>query len=338
MAETTPPTSQLGSITTMSSSDSNTTREALLKASTPPSKELFSTLITANHILHHHNVVDAYGHISVRNPQNPNTFFISKSLAPALIAAREDIEEYYVSDASPVNKDAPKGYQERFIHSEIYKRYKDVNSVVHAHNEAVLPFSIGSVPLKPVYHMAGVIGSHVPVFDIQNHYKTSDNLHSLLVNNEHLGAGLAAGFNPTSNISKVGGIIKNYITASQPVPAAFPPCPVVLMRGHGFTNVGRTIEEAVFRAIFTCKNAQIQTTSLLMQGTFNLGAIAKQFGAKEGSTEQAPQEGIRYLNEREVGDSWTQMQGTVERPWGLWCEEVRSVGLYKNAVRDEIAR
>ena len=49
-------------------------RSALLRASKPPPKELFSTLITANHILHYHDVVDAYGHISVRNPQDPNNF------------------------------------------------------------------------------------------------------------------------------------------------------------------------------------------------------------------------------------------------------------------------
>lgn len=78
-----------------------------------------------------------------------------------------------------------------------------------------------------------------------------------------------------------------------------------------------------------------------MQSTFHLqGAIARQFGAQlergGGGTEpeEAPQEGIKFLSEREAGDSWTQMQGTVERPWGLWCEEVRSVGLYRNEVRD----
>lgn len=27
-----------------------------------------STLITANHILHYHDILDAYGHVSVRNP------------------------------------------------------------------------------------------------------------------------------------------------------------------------------------------------------------------------------------------------------------------------------
>lgn len=127
--------------------ESELTKSALLKASTPPSDALFSTLITANHILHYHSVCDAYGHISVRNPQDPSTFFISKSLAPALVSSKEDIELYRVSDASPVNEGAPKGYVERFVHSEVYKKYKDVNAVIHSHSEAVLPFSISSIPV-----------------------------------------------------------------------------------------------------------------------------------------------------------------------------------------------
>lgn len=94
-----------------------------------PPESIFSTLIVANHILHYHDVVDAYGHISVRNPANPSTFFISGSLAPALVASLSDLVEYYVEDASPVREGAPKGYAERFIHSEVYKKYSNVNSV-----------------------------------------------------------------------------------------------------------------------------------------------------------------------------------------------------------------
>jgi ribulose-5-phosphate 4-epimerase/fuculose-1-phosphate aldolase len=143
----------------MSSQDNESTRTALLTASTPPPQSLFSTLITANHILHHQNIVDAYGHISVRNPQNPSTFFLSRSLAPALVSSRDDIEEYNVENAMPVKeREGAKGYAERFIHSEIYKMYEGVKSVVHCHSEAVIPFGVGSVPLRPVFHMAGVMG------------------------------------------------------------------------------------------------------------------------------------------------------------------------------------
>lgn len=158
------------------------TREALLRASKPPSRELFSTLITANHVLDCHKVVDAYGHISVRNPQNPKTFFLSRSLAPALVCKREDIEEYHVDDASALNKDASKGYAERFIHSEIYKKYADVQSVVHAHNEAVIPYSIGSVPLRPVFHMGGVMGRSLLIFRFPSepHFSLASSLLLLL--------------------------------------------------------------------------------------------------------------------------------------------------------------
>lgn len=123
-----------------------------------PPESIFSTLITANHILHYNGVVDAYGHVSVRNPNNPKTFFLSGSLAPALVSGLSDLVEYSVEDASPVQENAPRGYAERFIHSELYKKYKDVNSVVHSHSEAVIPYSITSIPARPVFHMGGVMG------------------------------------------------------------------------------------------------------------------------------------------------------------------------------------
>lgn len=131
--------------------------ERLKKITTPVPASLFSTLITANHVLHYNSVVDAYGHVSVRNPSNPNTFFLSASVAPALVSNLDDLVEYKVEDASAVKEDAPRGYLERYIHSEIYKKYSEVNSVVHAHAEAVIPFSVSSVPLRAVFHMGGVV-------------------------------------------------------------------------------------------------------------------------------------------------------------------------------------
>ena len=116
-------------------------------------------LITANHILHNHHVLDAYGHISLRNPTNSHTFFLSHSVAPALISSPSDIVEYNVEDASPVQDGVSEGYLERCIHSEIFKKYPGVNSVVHSHSDAVLPYTISGVELKPCFHMAGFLGT-----------------------------------------------------------------------------------------------------------------------------------------------------------------------------------
>lgn len=50
------------------------------------------------------------------------------------------------------------GPSERYIHSEIYKRFSGVNSAVHSHSSDVVPYSVNGVPLKPVIHTAGFLG------------------------------------------------------------------------------------------------------------------------------------------------------------------------------------
>nr|POF02252.1 decarboxylase tropj [Quercus suber] len=180
--------------------------------------------------------------------------------------------------------------------------------------------------------MAGVCGGACPVYDIALHYKSSDTSHSMLVSNEHLGAGLAAGFNPTTVMSKTTSLIKNLVTTQQAKPPDLPPSPVVLMRGHGFTCVGATIEEAIHRAIFTCTNARVQTTALLMQGSYNVSLMAQRFGAGENDTGPAKQEGIKYLSDREAKDAWEANSKVAERPWQLWCAEVAASGLYRNEL------
>ena len=138
---------------------------------------LMSTLITANHILSYHNVLDSFGHISVRNPNTNTTFFIALQLGtaynirsnihkltifagPAVVAGTQDIGEYLIEDGSPVNGTVG-GYAERYIHSAVLKAYPDINAVVHSHDEDVLPYTVlNSISPEPVYHMAGFLGSH----------------------------------------------------------------------------------------------------------------------------------------------------------------------------------
>ncbi len=48
-------------------------------------EDLLRDLVVANRILSNEDVVDAYGHISVRHPDNPKRFFMSRSRAPELV-------------------------------------------------------------------------------------------------------------------------------------------------------------------------------------------------------------------------------------------------------------
>jgi len=84
---------------------------------------------------------------------------MSGDKAPALVSLASDLIEYRVIDASPVNLSAKKGYQERFIHSEIYKLFPEVNSVVHSHSQAVLPYTMNTVAMQPAFHIAGFLGT-----------------------------------------------------------------------------------------------------------------------------------------------------------------------------------
>lgn len=132
-------------------------------------RNTYRTLILGSHILHYHgyshsgpgyfgicaliasSVVDAYGHLSARHPFKPDIFIMPRNMPPATVASDRDLVEYYVSDASPVDPSAPRGYLERCIHSEIYKKYSTVNSVIHSHSHAVVPYTISRIsPFPPI--------------------------------------------------------------------------------------------------------------------------------------------------------------------------------------------
>ena len=53
---------------------------------------LIQDLVIANRILAREEVVDAYGHVSVRHPDNPNRFLIARSLAPELVGAKDIVD------------------------------------------------------------------------------------------------------------------------------------------------------------------------------------------------------------------------------------------------------
>src|SRR6202035_2327975 len=136
---------------------------------------LIQDLVIANRILAREEVVDAYGHVSVRHPDNPNRFLIARSLAPELVRP-EDIVELDL-DGQPVRDEDRHLYLERFIHAAIFAARPDVMAVVHAHAEDTLPFGIAQgTKLRPVIHSGSFIGIEVPVWDVADNFGDTNRL------------------------------------------------------------------------------------------------------------------------------------------------------------------
>ena len=197
----------------------------------PPSEQL-PELVLANHILSDQGVLDAYGHVSIRDTRNPNHFFMSRSMPPAFVAAADIIE--YDLDGKAVS-DQRQSFNERFIHGEIYKQRPDVKSVVHFHAPELVSFSVGNVPLRPMIHMAGFLPPVIPIFEIRKAGGMTD----MLVRNNELGKALAE------------------TVADKPV---------ALMRGHGAVAVGPSLHIAVGRAYYMMMNARAQLQAIALSG------------------------------------------------------------------------
>src|SRR5215475_6693205 len=153
----------------------------------PVSTTVIEDLVAANRILVGEGVLDAYGHVSIRHPSNPNRYLLSRSLAPILVTA-DDIIEYDL-DSVAVDAKGRDSVLERFIHGEIYKARADVAAVIHSHSPAVIPLSITQVPMQPVYHQATFLYGGEQVWEIRD--VDNPDAAALLVRNAPLGKSLA---------------------------------------------------------------------------------------------------------------------------------------------------
>jgi len=193
---------------------------------------LIQDLVIANRILAREEVVDAYGHVSVRHPDNPNRFLIARSLAPELVGPKDIVE--LDLDGQPLRDENRSLYLERFIHAAIFAARPDVMAVVHAHAEDTLPFGIvQETRLRPVIHSGSFVGTEVPVWDIADKFGDTN----LLVTNMAQASDLATCLGGNS---------------------------VALMRGHGFAAAARSLIEVVRLSVYLPRNARalIRATQL----------------------------------------------------------------------------
>src|SRR5215471_4426447 len=140
----------------------------------PALQTVIDDLVAANRILYRQGVVDGFGHVSARHPTRPDRFLMSMAKAPGRVVA-EDIMEFDL-DGKPIDGRGRPTYQERFIHSEVYKARRDVNAVIHSHSPTVIPFTVTQVPLRPVHNAASFLAGGVPLFEMRNVAGMTNNL------------------------------------------------------------------------------------------------------------------------------------------------------------------
>ncbi|HXD18841.1 MAG TPA: class II aldolase/adducin family protein [Vicinamibacterales bacterium] len=189
-------------------------------------------LAAASRILVDQGVFDAAGHVSMRHPESPDRFLMSRSLAPALVTAG-DIMEFSL-DCEPLDS-LRKPFIERFLHGGIYKKRADVMAIAHGHSTAVIPFGLVATPMRATYHNAAFLAAGVPVFDIRERFGATD----IVISSAEKGAALADALGDKA---------------------------VLLLRAHGFVAVAPTLQSAVFRAIFTEVSARVQLQAAALGG------------------------------------------------------------------------
>ena len=227
---------------------------------------LIEDLVAANRILANEGVVDAFGHVSVRHPDDPSRFLLSHAISPELVEPSDIME--FALDGEPVDARGRKPYLERFIHAALYEARPDVRSVVHHHSHSVIPFGIAGEKLRPVMHICATIGPEVPIWDSQDKFGDT----ALLISDMAMGRDFA----------RVLGDGR-----------------CALMRGHGCSVAGASIQAAVFTAIYLEVNAELQLS-------------ASRFGKVKFLTPGEIEKVNARVGQGERGEGF-------QRAWEYWC-------------------
>jgi ribulose-5-phosphate 4-epimerase/fuculose-1-phosphate aldolase len=192
-----------------------------------------SELVIANRVVAHLKLVDSFGHVTVRNPENSQRFFMSRSRAPSLVT-KDDILEFDL-DSNPIDPRGLRPYAERFIHGCLYRARPDVMAVCHNHAYGLLPMAVTKTTMRPAIHSAAVIGQEVPVWDIRDEFGDTD----MLVTSNEMGNSLASALGAGK---------------------------AALMRGHGSVIAAKSVQDAVFTTFYLQVNAEVLIKTMSMGG------------------------------------------------------------------------
>jgi len=231
-----------------------------------PDAQIREQISLANRLLANEGILDAFGHVSMRHPTKPDRYFISRHRAPKLVAPADVLE--FTLDNKPVVPTNVRFYGEMVIHSCIYEARPDVMAVCHHHAPTILPYCISGVALLPVYHLGATMGAEVPFWDSRDDFGNTP----LVVVKPEEGRSLAKALG------------KHW---------------TILMRRHGATVAATDLRQLIFRTIYTCRNAELQSQALAHG---HAGALTAEEAEKAGAYNLQP--------------------GPVERAWDFWVQRL----------------
>lgn len=190
-------------------------------------------LVAANRILGHEGILDAYGHVTVRHPENPERFLMSRARSPEYVEPGDILEIDLEGTVHSRSGAVP--YVERYIHAAVYAARDDVGATCHNHALSILPFSIArDVRLHTTVHASRLFGDGVPVWDIADEFGEATDM---LVRTIDQGRSLARVLGPGS---------------------------VALMRGHGSVVAAAGLRRVVRACLDMDRAARAQVDLLAL--------------------------------------------------------------------------
>lgn len=182
-------------------------------------------LVIANHILGNEGVVDAFGHVSIRHPENPGRYFLARSRSPQIVE-EDDILEFDL-DSNCVDDKGFRTYSERFIHGSVYKARPEVGAVCHSHAHELVPFTVTGTNIRPVWVFSASIGPDVPIWEVRDDFPDEDNM---LINDDRVGSSMARALGQRN---------------------------AIMLRGHGAVIVAGDVKQTVMISMGLMLNAKM---------------------------------------------------------------------------------
>ena len=161
----------------------------------------------------------ATGHVSARIPGTERALIRARGpgeLGVRYTTAKQIIEVDFDGRTIGKPEEGLESPIEVFIHTAVYRTRPDVNAVVHVHPTAVVLFTICNTPLLPLYGAYDPASLQLALEGIPTYER------SILISTPELGADLVRAMGKASTC---------------------------MMRGHGITTIGASVEEAALAAI-----------------------------------------------------------------------------------------